>query len=262
MPKNILVTGGAQGIGRATARHLLSRGHRVFILDPPRLLRHLQPALPHDIRTAVTKAAAFFNNRIDVLVNNAGIARAYFTQGKSMEDPSTLTEWTAYLEANLTAPFLVSQAAIPYMERPAGEAAFENADNPGGCIVHVSSFRAHQSGPNCEGYGATKAGLLGLTHAMAVSAQPWGIRVNVVSPGFVSVKHECKAGDEKGWGWEEGEEAHAEHLTGSVGKGEDVAEAVEFLMGAGFVSGQEIVVDGGGVEEEESECVRCELEVR
>ncbi|KAJ4314855.1 hypothetical protein N0V94_006233 [Neodidymelliopsis sp. IMI 364377] len=66
----------------------------------------------------------------------------------------------------------------------------------GGCILHISSFRAHQSDPDCEGYGSTKAGLLGLTQAMAVSCQRWGIRVNMISPGWVSVSHECKEGDE------------------------------------------------------------------
>ncbi|MCJ1315016.1 hypothetical protein MMC15_000330 [Xylographa vitiligo] len=260
-PKNILITGGAQGIGRCTARHLLSQGHNVFLLDfnEPELTyttkTHLAAYAPRissavcnlrspaSIKDGVSAAASFFSNRIDVLINNGGIARAYFTGGKTMEDPDTLSEWTAYLETNLTAPFLVSQAVIPYMKRPAPSPF----DEPGGCIIHISSFRAHQSDPNCEGYASTKAGLLGLTHAMAVSAQQWGIRVNMVSPGWISVRHENREGDEKGLKWEDshGDEDHAQHLAGRVGRGEDIAEAVEYLMNAGFMSGQEVVVDGG-----------------
>ncbi|KAK7756442.1 hypothetical protein SLS62_001668 [Diatrype stigma] len=114
---------------------------------------------------------------------------------------------------------------------------------PGPCIIHISSFRAHRSDPNSEAYAATKAGLVGLTHAMAVSAQAWGIRVNALSPGFISVRHECRAGDEQPRGQPEttwaGRHAAHEHAlfpAGRVGRGEDIAEAVEFLVGAGYIS--------------------------
>ena len=84
---------------------------------------------------------------------------------------------------------------------------------------------------------------------MAISAQQWGIRVNVIEPGNVSVVHECKEGDEKGLKWEDAtsEEGHAQHPAGRNGRGEDIAEAVEYLMGAGFVTGQELIVDGGAL---------------
>lgn len=139
----------------------------------------------------------------------------------------------------------------------------------GGCVIHVSSFRAHMSDANCEGYGATKSGLGGLTQAMAVSGQQWGIRCNMVSPGTVKVGQESRQADERAkelaggdikgapheeqwekwrnavWDETRGEEYDQAHPTGRVGRGEDIAEAVEYLMGAGFVSGQEIIVDGG-----------------
>ncbi|GAB7364750.1 hypothetical protein MBLNU230_g5548t1 [Neophaeotheca triangularis] len=296
--KNILLTGGAQGIGRATARHLLSlpANHNLYILDigadelaycgktylsayAPRVgwsVANLRE--PSEIRSAVKKAADFLDGRIDVLICNAGIARPHFTAGDgTMEDQATAEEWQAYVETNLSAPFLVSQAVIPFMKAQASSQPGQSGDarhgedrlEEGGCIVHVSSFRAHMSDANCEGYGATKMGLGGLTQAMAVSGQQWGIRCNMVSPGTVKVGQECREGDERAkelaggeigglphegewekwrtavWDETRGEAYDEAHPTGRVGRGEDIAEAIEFVMGAGFVSGQEIVVDGG-----------------
>ena len=116
-----------------------------------------------------------------------------------MENEDTLEEWNQYLATNLTAPFLTSQAVIPFMKQPPSSitSAGIGPETPtGGCIIHVSSFRAHFSDPDSEPYGTTKAGLLGLTHSMAVSAQRWNIRVNCILPGFISVGHESKEGDE------------------------------------------------------------------
>ncbi|ROV95712.1 hypothetical protein VMCG_07548 [Cytospora schulzeri] len=301
--KNIVVTGAAQGIGRVTARHLASLGHNLFLIDidEAELIHtatsHIPDILsqtagtstmtgnvgykccnlrdPVGIRDTIRAAAGFLGGRIDVLVNNAGIARAQFTESRTMEDPSVLDEWTAYLETNLTAPFLVSQACIPYMKveddkrentkeaviRPEaaksaagllaeeGRNIFSKRSAQSPCIINISSFRAHQSEPNCEAYGASKAGLLGLTQAMAVSGAQWGIRCNTILPGYIYVQHECKEADESRGElrWAEGvpESRHRNHLTGRIGYGEDIAEAIEWLMGAGFVTGQEIVIDGG-----------------
>lgn len=320
--KNIVITGGARGIGRVTARHLALLGHNLFLIDIneaelvhtvnshiPQILSgktpdtpssngavngHLNGALngassgpligykvcdlrdPAAIRATIQAAASFFPyGQIDVVVNNAGIARAQFSAKRTMEDPEVFDDWNAYLAVNLTAPFLVSQACLPFMkgkEDPTyqpGEAlvrpeaakaaagyfpeesrrAFARPELQSRCIIHISSFRSKQSEPNCEGYAASKAGLLGLTQAMAISGGQWGIRCNTILPGFTFVDHECKAADESGgemW-WTQGIEGvrHKQHPTGRIGYGEDVAEAVEWLMGAGFVTGQEIVIDGG-----------------
>lgn len=204
-----------------------------------------------------------------------------------MEDVATAEQWQAYIDTNLSAPFWMSQAVIPFMKAQnskiegKGQTEQEGVDrekdvkrqaefsnlpedlhgkdksDEGGCILHISSFRAHQSDPDCEGYGATKAGLLGLTQAMAVSCQRWGVRVNMISPGWVSVAHECKEGDETAagtqgapheddakkarlevWAGNHSELHHRQHLVGRVGQGEDIAEAIEYAMGAGFMSGQ------------------------
>jgi len=342
--KNIVITGGARGLGRAMARYLALRGHRLFLLDVdeeelkytatvhiPQVLAQIsgessgeklslpekapksvpvaeegsttskqedvegpqkeEPSTngtksngthgnaihfaavnlrdPQAVREAVKSAAEVFGGKIDVLVNNAGIARAQWTSKRSMDDVSINDEWIAYIETNLTGPFLVSQACIPFMKledeerkeeefsirreaqvSAAGKAQHEITASIGSstpCIINVSSFRALQSAPNCEGYASSKAGLLGLTHSMAISLGKWGIRVNAILPGFIYVLHECREGDETGHTWAQPvpESRHRTHPTGRIGRGDDVAKTVEWLMEADFVTGQEIVVDGG-----------------
>lgn len=289
-PRNIVLTGGARGIGRALARHLYLAGHKLFLIDVdgdelshtvnvhlPSVLQSQSRSQYQDksssnrvssctadlrdvkvIQSAIQQAAKFLDGRIDVLINNAGIARPMWTENKTMED-DVLDEWQAYVETNLTAPFVISRACIPYMKSAdksgQGEGVLSREASgsgeldrtPSACIINISSFRARQSQANCEGYGATKAGLLGLTHAMAISGAQWGIRSNAILPGYIEVKHECKEGDEEGKKWAENvdEARHRKHPVGRVGYGEDIAKTVDWLMDTGFVTGQEIVVDGG-----------------
>lgn len=167
-----------------------------------------------------------------------------------MADPATLDEWRAYVDTNLTAPFALSQAALPFMACDNAHDA-RHVSGPGPCIVLIGSFRAHQSDPNQEGYAATKAGLLGLAHSMAVSCGPWGIRVNLVAPGRVKVAHESREGDEKGTRWEDmlEEKDVEQHPANRAGMPEDIAQAVDYLIEAGFVTGQEITVDGGALKQ-------------
>jgi len=224
---------------------------------------------PVAVREAVKAAAEVFGGKIDVLINNAGIARAQWSGERSMDDESVNNEWIAYIETNLTGPFLVSQACIPFMKnedkerkedefsiRPEAQVSADGRpqheiiasigpSTP--CIINVSSFRALQSAPNCEGYASSKAGMLGLTHSMAISLARWGIRVNAILPGFVYVLHECREGDETGHTWAQPISAsrHRTHPTGRIGRGDDVSKTVEWLIDADFVTGQEIVVDGG-----------------
>lgn len=305
--KNVVITGAARGIGRVIARHLALLGHNLFLIDiqedelvytatshipkflserPCNAVTPTQDGLigyticdlrdPAAIKAGVQAAASFFpGGEIDVLINNAGLCKAQFKGGRTMEDPCVFDQWTAYLATNLTAPFLVSQSCIPFMKdknagtmkpfeaviRPEAAQAssgflseearrgFARPEVQSRCIINISSFRALQSEPNCEGYAASKAGMLGLTQAMAISGAQWGIRCNAVLPGFTYVDHECKEGDEsqgKMW-WTEGigEDRHRHHPVGRIGYGEDVVDAIVWLMGAGFVTGQEIRVDGG-----------------
>jgi len=265
-PKAILISGGARGIGRGLARHFLQKGHRVFIfdIDEEELNHTVKVHLKEhqsrvssslcnlrdvrDIRSKVKEAADFFGGRIDVLINNGGIAHPYWKNGETMENPDTIEQWQAYVETNLTAPFAVSQAVIPFMKTEPNLAVSGTAsDGAGPCIIHIGSFRAHQSDPNQEGYASTKAGQLGLMHSMAISCAQWGIRVNLIAPGRIKVAHESKEGDEKGLEWEDTleEKDMLDHPTNRPGMPEDISQAAEYLIEAGFVTGQDLTVDGG-----------------
>ncbi|KAK7744671.1 hypothetical protein SLS53_003560 [Cytospora paraplurivora] len=265
-PLHFLITGAGRGIGRGLSRLLLQKGHRVFLVDNNAdELFHTRDALaksipahvsgsprpfeallcnlrqPSEIEEASKAASDFFSGHLDVLVNNAAVVG-----GASILDTDTealTASWAASLETNLTAPLLLSRACLPLLRKGSGPGHEER----GGSIVHMSSTRAYQSESGTEGYTATKAGLLGLTHSMAVSLAPAGVRVNAILPGWIHVANECKEADEKGTTWEEGlsEDDHRWHLNGRVGKVEDVLAAVEYLTNADFVTGTEMVVDGG-----------------
>jgi hypothetical protein len=227
-----LVTGGAKGIGRAVARHLLAADWRLGIVDLPEagLRRAFPPrsrnvlAIEGDVRDEETIADAVDAlvhrfGRLDAVVSNAGIM---------IRKPIrhlTLTEWHRVIDTNLTATFLLARAA----EKPLRKAK--------GAIVTIASTRALMSEPNTEPYAATKGGLLALTHALAISLGP-DVRVNCVSPGWIATK-DYGALRRKD---------HTQHPVGRVGKPEDIAEIVAWLLDAkrsGFVTGANFVVDGG-----------------
>ncbi|GKT61893.1 short chain alcohol dehydrogenase [Colletotrichum tofieldiae] len=270
--KHVIVSGGARGIGRALTRYFLEAGHKVYVFDidedelehtvKVHLKKHydtgkLQSAICNlrdidGIRTKVRAAAAdFFDNTIDVLVNNGGIASPYWRGGKTMEDPDTFGEWQAYIDTNLTGPFAMSQACVPYMKARQADATdgAQMVKGAGPCIIHIGSFRAHQSDPNQEGYAASKAGQLGLMHSMAISLGALGIRVNLIAPGRIKVEHESKEGDETGQIWEDQvlEKDVDDHPTNRAGRPKDIADAALYLIEAGFVTGQDLVVDGGAL---------------
>ena len=178
-----------------------------------------------------------------------GIATPYWKDGKTMEDPETLDQWNAYIETNLTAPFIVSQACIPYMKitNESTDLKHLSKGTAGPCILHIGSFRAQISDPNQEGYASSKSGQLGLTKSMAVTCQQWGIRVNLIAPGRIKVAHENQEGEEQGETFEgQHEEKDVEdHLTNRAGRPSDIFQAAEYLIDAGFVTGQDLTVDGG-----------------
>jgi NAD(P)-dependent dehydrogenase (short-subunit alcohol dehydrogenase family) len=226
-----LITGGAKGIGRAIARHLVSSRWQVSIIDLPdsglhrtfARERHVF-AIEADVRDeeiapeAVEATVRRFG-RLDGIVCNAGIMiRKPLRQ-------LTLADWRRVLDTNLTAAFLLARAA----ERPLRRAR--------GAIVTIASTRALMSEPNTESYSASKGGLLALTHALAVSLAP-DVRVNCVSPGWIETKD--YAGLRR--------KDHEQHSAGRVGRPEDVAELVGWLLNgkrSGFVTGANFVIDGG-----------------
>jgi NAD(P)-dependent dehydrogenase (short-subunit alcohol dehydrogenase family) len=226
-----LITGGAKGIGRAIARHLLSSGWQVGINDLPdsELRRAFSRqrgvlVIEGDVRDEETASDAVDAmvhrfRRLDAVVANAGIM---------IRKPLrrlTLAEWHRVLDTNLTAAFLLARAA----EKPLRRAH--------GAIVTIASTRALMSEPNTESYSASKGGLVALTHALAISLAP-DVRVNCVSPGWIETKD--YAGLRR--------KDHRQHPAGRVGKPEDVAELVGWLLDAersGFVNGANFVIDGG-----------------
>ena len=244
LDRTLLVTGAGNGIGRAIALHFHGAGWRVVGLDTDaEALTELTATLPPDEALfltcdagdegAVGKAFAAFGDwagddaGLDLVVNNSAIADPYCGP---LEDLS-LAEWRRWLDASLTAAFLVSRTAVPLLRRCEGAA-----------IVNISSTRAVMSEPETFAYAASKGGIDALTHAMAVSLGP-DIRVNAIRPGWIETGNWQKASERK-------EPEHrakdcAQHPAGRVGLPEDIAEAVEYLYSARFVTGQHLNVDGG-----------------
>jgi NAD(P)-dependent dehydrogenase (short-subunit alcohol dehydrogenase family) len=157
--------------------------------------------------------------RLHALVSNAGIMI------RKPLHQLTAVEWHRVIDANLTATFLFARAA---------EKALRKAR---GAIVTIASTRALMSEANTESYSASKGGLVALTHALAISLAP-DVRVNCVSPGWIATGNYSALRRKD----------HAQHPAGRVGKPEDIAEIVAFLLDAkrsGFVTGANLVVDGG-----------------
>jgi len=238
--KAALVTGGAQGIGRATAARLLADGWRVAIVDvdaealaEARATLDGVQALTCDVsdEAAVVRAvedAATAFGRLDALVNNAGITGA----ASGPLEELTLAEWNRRIGTNLTGVFLMAKHCLRYLRATRG------------AIVNVASTRALQSEPNTEAYGAAKGGVVALTHALAVSLGP-AVRVNCVSPGWIDARRWRKKSRRDTTPLSA--EDHAQHPVGRVGQPEDVAAMIAWLLAdeAGFVTGQNFVIDGG-----------------
>ena len=160
--------------------------------------------------------------RIDCLIACAGILRVGGTLKTIADTP--LDEWHAVLETNLTGTFLCSKHAAPHLRKN------------NGAIVNIASTRAQQSEANTEAYSASKGGISALTHAMAVSLGP-NIRVNCISPGWIETDPEAV----------HSETDEAQHPCGRVGTPEDISAMAAYLLSdrAGFITGQDFVVDGG-----------------
>ncbi len=233
--KAAIVTGGASGIGAAVVRRLASAGCAVAILDvkePEKLAGAL--AIRTDVsdeaavRAAIEQVVSEFG-ALDILINNAGI------EINGAVPDLTTDQWDRQVAVNLRSVFLCSKFAIPHMR------------GRGGAIVNVSSVHATVSWPNCPAYDAAKAGMLGLTRAMAVDHGPEGIRVNVVCPGYIDtplLRSVLGAGGEL----EQTVERVARfHPARRIGTPEEVAEAIFFLASdaARFITGACLPVDGG-----------------
>ena len=233
----VLISGGDRGIGAAAARAFWQAGYRVAVLyhTHAEAAAALEKALPGllavqcDVASRASCEVAFHTveqavGHVDVLVSNAGIA-----QQKLFTD-ITPEEWQHMLDVNLSGAFHLCQLALPGMVR-----------RKAGRILTVSSMWG-QTGGSCEvHYSAAKAGLIGLTKALAKEEGPSGITVNCVAPGVIDT-------DMMAAFTAEDKAALAEETpVGRLGSADEVAQLLVFLAGesAGYITGQVFGVNGG-----------------
>ena len=242
--RRILITGGASGIGLATARRFVSEGARVALLDlnAAGLAAASQelggaPAVQADVtqeaqvRAAVPAAAEALGG-LDGLVNAAGVSA-----WRSFEDLD-FAEWRRILSINLDGPFLVTHAALPAL-KAAGR----------GTIVNVASGAGLQPRPNFSAYCSSKGGLVMFTRSIAIDLAPANIRVNAVCPGIVMTplveKNLAKFPDRDA----AVQRYVSRNLMHRFGTAEEIAEAILYLTShdSSFVTGSALSIDGGSV---------------
>lgn len=240
--KVALVTGGAKGIGASICRALATNGYNIAInfnsseISAKELLAELSLVTGAEIFKADVSSSAEVDQMfsqiesrfggVDVLVNNAGVAeQVLFTD-------ITDSQWQKMIGVNLTGAFNCCRRALPYM-----------INEKNGSIINIASMWGEVGASMEVHYSASKAGLIGLTKALAKEVGLSGIRVNAVSPGvvltdmMVSFENEVK------------DSLREETPLNKLGSAEDIAEAVAFIASdkASFITGQVISVNGGYV---------------
>src|SRR5579872_6362650 len=234
------VTGASRGIGRAIALTLCRQGFDIVVASPEiekneevaaeiracsgdAITLNLDVTSPESVKAAFAKALQD-KTRIDVLVNNAGIARDGLAVRMKPQD------WDLVLKINLNGAFLCSQQVLPGMMR-----------NRWGRIVNISSVVGQAGSAGQANYAASKAGLIGMTKALAQEMGSRSITVNAIAPGYIDTDMTRALPEEL-----------KQKMLGSIplarmGKPEDIAAAVKFLVSedASYITGHVLAVNGG-----------------
>lgn len=232
----VIVTGAASGIGRASAEALVADGRKVALWDVSPDVEAVAAALgmPGSVVDVTGDLAGPVAAAAEALDGLSGLVHAAGTVAVEPVGAYTSASWDRVVDVNLRAHALLVQEMLPHLQRA------ENAS-----VVGISSIEGIRANPFIPAYCASKAGMLGLTRSMAAQLGPDGIRVNAVCPGFIvtPMLQQALDIDEVRIGFEE-----AAPL-GRLGQPHEIAAVVAFLISdkASFVTGTEIVVDGGVV---------------
>jgi NAD(P)-dependent dehydrogenase (short-subunit alcohol dehydrogenase family) len=246
--KVALITGGTSGIGSATAMRFAGEGAAVAITgrNSERGAQVVQDIVAkggealfirsdvrsaEDCRRAVDQTLERFG-KIDVLFNNAGVFHP-----KSIPD-CTEEEWDETIDSSLKGAFLMSKYTLPSM-----------IERGSGSIIHTSSGWGILGGEKAAAYCAAKGGLIVMAKAMAIDHGPDGIRVNCICPGDVMTPMLPDDAAKRGMSWDDYAVGAADRPLGRIGTAEDIANAALYLASdeASFVTGEALVVDGGGI---------------
>ena len=236
--RTAIVTGAASGIGRASAQLFASEGARVLAVDLPDTgLGNAHDGssgifvFETDITDAdapghIVGAAVEAFGRLDILFNNAGVSR------RALVGEQTEEEWNLTLSVNLTAQFRLATAAVPHLK-----------DSPAGRIINTASVMARMTDYGLTAYSASKAGVAGMTRALALDLGKFGITANYIEPGAIRTGMTKAAFDDDEIAAIWAKKAALRRL----GEPADIARAALFLASddADFVSGHGLTVDGG-----------------